>query len=189
MAVPRSDLPCSVAGCLEPRYVSPAGNARVLCRVHVNAENRSPRGLERSRQTHRRQRSTPEGRERSNRLVSESKRRTGYRAAKACARRRREAPFTWTRMEPWPETCQSPLVGMTPCAGPIQEGHEPPVSWMLRNPDYAGPLLLRPECKQHNEVEKRSTPDWLLQVDPRGPQNDRTASEATAEPEYPPVAI
>jgi hypothetical protein len=85
---------------------------------------------------------------------------------KAAECRRREAPFRWRRMEPWPQECQI-------CGGPIDVvlcypdpgfgsiGHEPPVAWMLRHQDYSGPLVLRPEHFQCNR-RKRDRPDWEL---------------------------
>lgn len=79
-------------------------------------------------------------------------------------RRRREAPFVWLRMDPWPTDCQF-------CGNPIDPrlshpsrlagttGHEPPIAWMLRHPGYDGNLVLRPEHWGCN-IRKRDRPDW-----------------------------
>ena len=85
-------------------------------------------------------------------------------------RKRREAPFTYLRMDPWPTDCQH-------CGGPMDTarthrqyyrdplgsslGHEPPIAWALKHPEYTGPYVLRPEhwgCNAH----KRARPDWEL---------------------------
>lgn len=85
---------------------------------------------------------------------------------RAAEDRRRGAPFVWTKMDPWPNDCQV-------CGEPIDpalaypdpafgsRGHEPPIAWLLRNPSYDGPLILRPEhyhCNKH----KHDHPDWEL---------------------------
>lgn len=81
-------------------------------------------------------------------------------------RRRRETPGAWVRMVPWPVECQV-------CQGPIDPalawpdprsgslGHEPPVYWVARHPEYAGALTLRPEHLACN-LMKRDRPDWEL---------------------------
>jgi hypothetical protein len=78
--------------------------------------------------------------------------------------RRRSAP-RYPRMDPWPTDCQI-------CHEPIDQslkypdprfgsrGHEPPIAWLLRNPDYTGPLVLRPEHYACNK-RKHDKPDWI----------------------------
>ena len=85
-------------------------------------------------------------------------------------RKRRETPFVYHRMDPWPSECQH-------CGEPIDHGrkhghfrhdplaeslgHEPPLAWAARHPEYTGPYVLRPEhwaCNAH----KRARPDWEL---------------------------
>jgi len=81
-------------------------------------------------------------------------------------RRRREAPFTWARLDPWPSFCH--LCGLFidparvfPDRGMGTLGHEPPVAWMLRHPEYGGTLVLRPEHWACNAA-KSDRPDWEL---------------------------
>lgn len=77
-------------------------------------------------------------------------------------RRRREVPFTWSRVEPWPTDCMIcglPFEGSWPEPRSQTIGHEPPVAWMLRHPEYDGPLILRPEHWGCN-ARKGSRPDW-----------------------------
>lgn len=89
----------------------------------------------------------------------------------AKANRRREAPFVWLSMDPWPTDCQvcyqpidpglrhGPGGQRDPMAGVY--GHEPPIAWMLRHPDYDGLLVLRPEHWLCN-AKKHARPDWEL---------------------------
>lgn len=104
----------------------------------------------------------------------ESKRRTGYRADKAKQRRRREAPWTWTSIAPWPSQCCICGLSIDPTIRHGREsmggqkhphgetiGHEPPVAWMLAHPEYAGPLILRPEHWSCNSA-KGGRPDWEI---------------------------
>ena len=83
-------------------------------------------------------------------------------------RRRREALAglpPYVRMDPWPTDCQC-------CHEPIDatlrqhtkaasEGHEPPIKWAKRHPEYTGPYVLRPEHFGCNSA-KRDLPDWEL---------------------------
>jgi uncharacterized membrane protein YkoI len=81
---------------------------------------------------------------------------------KACALRRREAPFAWARVSPWPTDCMIcglPFEGSWPDARSETIGHEPPVAWMLRHPEYDGTLILRPEHASCN-IRKSDKPDW-----------------------------
>ena len=80
--------------------------------------------------------------------------------------RRREAPFLWRRVRPWPQDCQVCHLPMDPFLGfprPMAAtlGHEPPVAWMLRHPDYEGPLVIRPEHWSCNNA-KSDRPDWEM---------------------------
>lgn len=79
-------------------------------------------------------------------------------------RRRREAPFTYSRLDPWSDTCAicgEDLVLSHPYPDPqsVTEGHEPPIAWMSQHPEYAGPLVLRPEHWGCNAA-KGDRPDW-----------------------------
>lgn len=79
-------------------------------------------------------------------------------------RARREAPFSWSPLEPWPNACQICFAGFPPDAKYPADmvetiGHEPPVAWMLEHPDYDGPLILRPEHWACN-IRKHAHPDW-----------------------------
>ena len=75
---------------------------------------------------------------------------------------RRETPFAWTRLAPWPSgcgICGRPFEGSFP--SPLAEtlGHEPPIAWMRAHPEYDGPLLIRPEHWACN-IRKGARPDW-----------------------------
>jgi hypothetical protein len=79
-------------------------------------------------------------------------------------RARREVPWVWARISPWPSECQvcglwidPAWKGRTPLAGTV--GHEPPIAWMVRHPEYDGPLVLRPEHWSCN-LAKNDRPDW-----------------------------
>ncbi len=83
---------------------------------------------------------------------------------KAQARSRREAPFTWSRVNPWPTDCVIcglAFEGAYPDARSESLGHEPPIVWMLRQPEYSGALVLRPEHFACN-VRKSDNPDWEI---------------------------
>lgn len=90
-------------------------------------------------------------------------------------RRRRETPGTWSRLVPWPSTCQVCRLPIDPVFAwphPLSEslGHEPPIFWATRHPDYDGPRVLRPEHLACN-MTKRDRPDWEIDGvgDGRGP--------------------
>jgi hypothetical protein len=80
--------------------------------------------------------------------------------------RRREASFVWERLAPWPTQCQ--VCGRTidlsipfPDQRAATLGHEPPIAWMQRHPEYAGALFVRPEHWICN-LSKGDKPDWEL---------------------------
>ena len=80
------------------------------------------------------------------------------------ARHRKEAPFTWQRVSPWPTDCMIcglSFEGAYPDSRSETIGHEPPIAWMLRHPDYEGDLVLRPEHLSCN-VRKQARPDWEI---------------------------
>lgn len=84
-------------------------------------------------------------------------------------RRRRETPGTWSRLLPWPAACQVCGLPIDPALAwpnPLSEslGHEPPIFWTGRHPDYDGPRVLRPEHLGCN-LAKRDRPDWDLPAD------------------------
>lgn len=86
-------------------------------------------------------------------------------------RRRRETPGSWPRLVPWPSTCQvcgRPLDPSVEWPDPLSEslGHEPPIFWVARHPDYDGPRVLRPEHLICN-MAKRTRPDWEMPADPQ----------------------
>lgn len=161
--------PCTFTGCREPRQT---GQAR--CVEHFRQQRRAggpcptpgctePRwDAVRSSYCHHHQLE-------ANRA---SKQKTGYRADKAKQRRRREAPWTWVPLLPWPSlcgVCHLPIDstikhGRESQGGrkhPFGEtiGHEPPVAWLMAHPEHDGPLVLRPEHWACNSA-KRDKPDW-----------------------------
>jgi hypothetical protein len=77
-------------------------------------------------------------------------------------RKRRETTFTWSRVDPWPTDCMIcglPFEGSWPEGRSETIGHEPPIAWMLRHPEYDGALVLRPEHSSCN-LKKSAKPDW-----------------------------
>src|ERR1035437_2108609 len=72
----------------------------------------------------------------------------------------------YTRIDPWPTECQCSheaidlsLSRRDPMGETI--GHEPPICWLERHPEYDGPRIERPEhlsCNMH----KHQKPDWEL---------------------------
>jgi hypothetical protein len=91
-------------------------------------------------------------------------------AQAVCARRRREATFFYIRMDPWPTVCQCCHETIDPTRkhrwsdpDPLGEtvGHEPPISWLLKNQDYPATLSLRPEHFRCN-MRKHGHPDWEM---------------------------
>jgi hypothetical protein len=91
--------------------------------------------------------------------------RLAYHRAYRTARREGETgPWTW--LDPWPSVCggcglpfDPTLSGRAPMAETV--GHEPPITWLLRHPEYEGPLTVRPEHYGCNG-RKRNRPDWEL---------------------------
>lgn len=85
-------------------------------------------------------------------------------------RKRREAPFSYVRMNPWPSVCQYCGSSIDPTRTHRQYrhdplgsslGHEPPIAWAFKHPEYTGTYVLRPEhwiCNAH----KHARPDWEL---------------------------
>ena len=83
---------------------------------------------------------------------------------------RREAKLRigrpYVKMEPWPDECQicgEPVDLFAPRRSPLgcTVGHEPPLAWIIKNLDYLGLLVLRPEHFSCNS-RKRARPDWDL---------------------------
>ena len=80
--------------------------------------------------------------------------------------RRRSVPYVWEPLIPWPANCQT-------CGGAINltlryphpmsgvSGHEPPIAWAKKHPEYVGRYIVRPEhwiCNAH----KSAKPDWEM---------------------------
>jgi hypothetical protein len=85
-------------------------------------------------------------------------------------RRRREAPGNWPRLDPWPSACQAcglPIDRARTWPDPLSEslGHEPPIVWTVRHPDYEGRRVLRPEHLVCN-LAKHDRPDWEILTNP-----------------------
>jgi hypothetical protein len=67
-------------------------------------------------------------------------------------------------MDPWPSDCQfchepidPTLCHPAPLSGSL--GHEPPIAWVVRHPEWTGPFILRPEHLVCN-LKKHARPDW-----------------------------
>ena len=72
----------------------------------------------------------------------------------------------YPRMDPWPTDCQVcgeaidlTLVYPNPLAE--TDGHEPPIRWAAKHPDYDGCYVLRPEHSRCNK-RKGARPDWEI---------------------------
>jgi hypothetical protein len=77
----------------------------------------------------------------------------------------------YPRMEPWPTDCQccgEPIDPALSFPNALSEsfGHEPPIRWAERHPEYDGPFALRPEHLVCNQ-RKNDRPDWELSVERR----------------------
>ena len=61
---------------------------------------------------------------------------------------------------------------------PLSEslGHEPPIRWVARHPDYDGPRVLRPEHLACN-MAKHVRPDWEMPTDSLDASMDDDESE------------
>jgi len=160
---------CTFPGCQEPR---PKGLRR--CREHTRQQWRPGRPCPKPGCTEPRWDAVRSSYCHFHQLEAnrESKRRTGYRADKASQLRRREAPWTWLPVSPWPSVCGVCGLPIDPSLTHGREayggrkhpqgetiGHEPPIAWMAAHPEYDGPLLLRPEHWACNAA-KGDRPDW-----------------------------
>ena len=72
----------------------------------------------------------------------------------------------WTPVDPWPNYCQVCGLAIDPAFKWPERlaetnGHEPPIAWVRRHPEYDGPLLVRPEHAVCN-LTKQTRPDWEL---------------------------
>jgi hypothetical protein len=88
-------------------------------------------------------------------------------------RKRLRRASAYPRMEPWPTDCQV-------CGKPIDAdlvypdrlaetpGHEPPIAWLDRHPEYPGTCVIRPEHWGCNQA-KGDRPDWELPFNPGDP--------------------
>jgi hypothetical protein len=85
-------------------------------------------------------------------------------------RRRREGSHVYHRMSPWPTDCQVCGLSLNPDRkhsqfrqDPLASslGHEPPLAWVRKHPEYVGPLVLRPEHWGCN-LRKKARPDWEM---------------------------
>jgi hypothetical protein len=85
-------------------------------------------------------------------------------------RQRREGSYVYHRLNPWPTDCQVCGLPLNPDRKHSQFrqdqlasslGHEPPLAWVRRHPEYEGPLTLRPEHWGCN-LRKKARPDWEL---------------------------
>lgn len=79
-------------------------------------------------------------------------------------RETRKAVPPYPRMDPWPTDCQccheeiDTTLPRRSSRG-ASEGHEPPLIWAARHPEYEGTYILRPEHFGCNS-RKGSRPDW-----------------------------
>jgi hypothetical protein len=85
-------------------------------------------------------------------------------AALVAAHRRREMSLAWGRPAPWPTACVicgGAFEGSFPNPKAETLGHEPPLSWVRKHPEYSGPFMVRPEHWACNRRKWRH-PDWEL---------------------------
>jgi hypothetical protein len=80
--------------------------------------------------------------------------------------RRRDLPWEWVRLDPWPTHCHACGLLIDPARrfpdpGSESVGHEPPIAWTKTHPEYAGSLILRPEHWGCNHA-KGARPDWEM---------------------------
>jgi hypothetical protein len=73
---------------------------------------------------------------------------------------------SYPKMDPWPAECQvcgDPLESVA-FPSPMSEsfGHEPPIRWAERHPEYNGSFVLRPEHLVCNQ-RKHDRPDWEIE--------------------------